>query len=178
MKLTVYEIIEWNYILRMNISFHLRCVSLGNNAVKLSVENGTRDVSAGGETTWFQFSKTAGNISHPVHLRSREHTKEKGKRKEKNINQRSYRHKFTQGQQTASAEFPRGVLSWHTCPINKLQTINHCMPQHVCWYIFRQHLVVSNELSSFWLFTNIGHTLPAPANCRKDKPTCPLNIFD
>jgi hypothetical protein len=59
-----------------------------------------------------------------------------------------------------------------------LQTINHCMPQHVCWYIFRQHLVVSNELSSCWLFTNIGHTLPAPANRRKDKPTCPLNIFD
>jgi hypothetical protein len=95
----------------IHVSFHFTwCVSLGNN-MKLPIENGQRDVSAGGETTRFQFSKTAGNISHPAHLRSREHTKEKGKRKENNINQRSYRHKFTQGQQTASAEFPRGVLS-------------------------------------------------------------------
>jgi len=57
-----------------------------------------------------------------------------------------------------------------TCPRNKLQTIKPCL--HVCWCIFRQHLVVLNSwrnclLVADWLLILVIPCLACPCQLQK-----------
>jgi len=115
------------------------------------------------EPTWLQFSKTAGSISHTTH-------------------HKIYNHKLTQGQQTASAEFPRGILSWHDLP--QKQVANH-KTMLTCMLMYIQAALSGAEqlkelFISCWLITNISHTLPGlplPI-AERTNPLVPLNTFD